>query len=66
MLSCPAQTDDDNDEDDETEQEEAALVDLTLCLCRSVFGAISEEEEHLGSGEFGEERRCGQSKLFAF
>lgn len=50
------------------EEEEAALVDLTLslCLCRSVFGAISKEEEHLRSGEFREKRRCRQSKLVAF
>lgn len=50
-----------------TEEEEAAVVDLTLsvCLCRSVFGAISEEEEHLRS-EFGEERRRRQSKRVAF
>lgn len=40
-------------------------VSVSLCLCRSVFGAISQEEEHLGSGELGEERCRRQPELVA-
>lgn len=35
---------------------------LSLSLCRSFFGEISEEEEYFRFGELGEERRSRQSK----